>query len=346
MKLMKNIAALFIILTVLAMMLPKLFPFRENTDFSPNYRIPYELGEDYYLYEMYCQSIPKTKETIILLGDSVIWGHYVERNESLSAQMNKLPGKASFYNAGIDGIHPAAMAGLIEHYGKGLKNRKIILGINLLWLSSSRHDLTGEINNEINHRSLLNQFSHEIPSYHAPVEDKIARVMQRSIPFLAWSLHLKKTVFQNESFYRWSMNNPGESPFDFFSCRRLNPFRAPEKFPGKNIKNNVKWVPLSKSYQWSQIKKIMEELHAGNNRVFVLMTPYNTHSLGAESLKKYKNLVKGITQWLKQKSIPYFSPQRLSAPAFKDASHTGKEGYRTIAEELIENRSFKDFMKQ
>jgi hypothetical protein len=44
------------------------------------------------------------------------------------------------------GVHPAAMNGLVEYFAGDIKNKKVIIGINLLWMSSRRHDLSGEQN--------------------------------------------------------------------------------------------------------------------------------------------------------------------------------------------------------
>ena len=74
---------------------------------------------------------------ILVVGDSVIWGHYVPPNETLAHYLNEFSGTlppGRFANLGLDGTHPAALAGLLRHHGAGLSGRTVVLQFNPLWL--------------------------------------------------------------------------------------------------------------------------------------------------------------------------------------------------------------------
>jgi len=345
MKLLKYIAGLFAILITLSVILPWTVPMTDNIDFSDNYRIPYRLGEDYFLYQKYVEQIKKD-DSVLFLGDSVIWGHYVDNNNTIPAILNRSLGGDKFYNCGIDGIHPVALQGLISHYGSSIKNKKVIVGINLLWMSSPRHDLTGKQNDEINHKSLLSQFSEEIPAYSATVEEKVSRIMSRAIPLFGWINHVKHNRFADESFYRWTIKHPGALPADFFSMRKNEKYVVPETLQGNSVKQNIKWISLDNSYQWKKIKEILKDLKSRKNRVMALITPYNRESMTAESLKTYTNNVNKIKDYLKEKSIPFSAPEITESSLFSDASHTSRKGYERVVEKLLKDKSFTDFISR
>ena len=99
--------------------------------FTPgsDYRLPYELSSDYWLWRRHCgQACDQGK--VLVVGDSVIWGHYVPPNESLAHYLNEFSGGDRFANLGLDGTHPAALAGLLKYYGAGLSGRTVVLHFN------------------------------------------------------------------------------------------------------------------------------------------------------------------------------------------------------------------------
>src|SRR5262245_57218656 len=113
----------------------------EKFDTGPDYRIPYALSKDYWLYERRLEDITLTN--IVVIGDSIVWGEYVRPDGTLShflSQQSSQPGK--FVNAGVNGLFPLAFEGLIRHYGQPLRNRKVILHCNVLWMSSPKADLS------------------------------------------------------------------------------------------------------------------------------------------------------------------------------------------------------------
>ncbi len=71
---------------------PTLWERIEQFDAGPDYRLPYELSSDYWLQARYCRwaCSPSPSEgrgsryETLVIGDSVIWGHYVSRDNTLS----------------------------------------------------------------------------------------------------------------------------------------------------------------------------------------------------------------------------------------------------------------------
>jgi len=96
-------------------------------NFSPgeDSRQPYELSHDYWQYQRYCRLACMEYDTVVI-GDSVVWGHYVSKDNTLSHYLNEQSGGEHFANLGLDGIHPAAMKGLIRYYGKDIKNKNSV----------------------------------------------------------------------------------------------------------------------------------------------------------------------------------------------------------------------------
>src|ERR1700722_205945 len=59
---------------------PRLWKQVESFPLEPDYRIPHELANDYWLYERFAGMSADHYDTV-LLGDSVVWGEYVTRGE-------------------------------------------------------------------------------------------------------------------------------------------------------------------------------------------------------------------------------------------------------------------------
>ena len=138
----------------------------EPLDMGTDYRIPYPLGNDYWQFERTCRQVCRSDQTI-LIGDSVVWGHYVDCGATLSHYLNGELGEGTFANLGVDGIHPVALSGLVEQYAGAMRNKRVIVNCNLLWISSPRHDLSSDKEAPLNHPALVPQFAWRIPSYRA-----------------------------------------------------------------------------------------------------------------------------------------------------------------------------------
>jgi len=113
----------FGVVGVLLYFVPIFWVRMEQFESGSDYRFPYQLSNDYWLYSSYCREVCAEEKTVIL-GDSVMWGQYVKKNQTLAHYLNKLGEKDSFVNLGIDGAHPSALCGLIEYYGGAISGKR------------------------------------------------------------------------------------------------------------------------------------------------------------------------------------------------------------------------------
>lgn len=345
MKKFNFIMIAFTILAATAAVLPCIFPVIRISDFSGDYRIPYSMGYDYFLYGRYAKQV-SSMDVIPVLGDSVIWGHYTDRGGTLSAHLNRVYKKKKFMNMGLDGIHPAVMKGLVELNASYFSNRKIIAGINLLWMSSPRHDLTGPVNREINHKILLPQFETVIPSYCPSAEERFSAVINRSVTFFMWTDHLKLAKFAGKSFYHWTMDNPHKYITEYFTAP-ADTFSPPAGLsPEKMQEQNIDWVDTDKSLQWKFMLETLVMLKNNGNRVVAVVTPFNTYMMNEESRGRYHEILSKMESGLRASGIIAVMPLRPGKKYFADASHPTSEGYRLIVDHLVRNRDFIRFMEE
>lgn len=322
----------------------------EPLDIAANHRTPFSLGSDYWTYSRYCRAVCAKGDKTLILGDSVIWGHYVGKDETLSAHLNKAMGESAsggFANLGIDGIHPVALAGLMEHYGQGISRSKVILHCNLLWMSSQRRDLRTEKEFPFNHPPLVPQFRPRVPCYKAPVSHRLGVVIGRKLPFFGWSSHMQIAYLDDSDLATWTIDHPYDNPAEALSREPPSPDEAPSPKPDarpwteKGIKKfNPPWVDLAGSLQWARFKRTLEILADRDNRVFVLVGPFNEHMLKEESLATYTKRKVEARTWLGAHGIPHYMPRALPSEAYADASHPLGEGYGLLAEQLVKNEAF------
>lgn len=327
---------------------PALWEHFEEFSPSPDYRIPYDLSNDYWLYERYCKFAGPQRK-ILVIGDSVIWGHFVPRDKTLSNYLNETTGREQFVNLGLDGIHPAAMEGLLRYYGKDITNKHIILHFNPLWMSSPKQDLQGDKEFVFNHPKLVAQFIPKIPCYKAPVSARISAVLRRYIIPPNLLSHIKITYFQSKDIPAWTIENPYKNPIKAVTLDIpvTDSYEKTENIIHRQNNANgsgYQWVMPKTSFQWSCFRESIQLLQKRNNRVFVLVGPFNEHMLEGASLESYQNLKNEIELWLTANNINYYAPVSLPAELYVDASHPTSEGYTLLAKQLYEYEAFKSFV--
>jgi hypothetical protein len=318
---------------------------KQAEKFSPvsDYRLPYKLSDDYWLFSRYCQWVRSDEKTLVI-GDSVIWGHYVSEDNTLSGYLNKAR-RGMFVNMGVDGIHPVALAGLLRYYGHDITGKNVILHFNPLWMSSEKHDLQIEKEFNFNHPELVPQFIPDIPCYKASFSVRIKSVIERYISFLSWTSHLKRAYFDNLDLPSWTLEHPYENPLKNITLELpvSDNYNENENIPWyeKGItKQDIHWVSLETSLQWRFFKHSVGLLEKRGNRVFVLVGPFNEHIFKNESIDAYRQMKNKIEAWLKQNNIPCYMPEALPSSMYRDASHPTSEGYAELAKQLFENESF------
>ena len=101
----------------------------------------------------------------------------------------------SLSTAGSTVLFPLALEGLVDCYGRALRNRKVILHCNLLWLSSPKADLQTDKEETFNHSRLVPQFFPRIPCYKADANERLSAVVEREVEFQRLGGSFAKRLF-------------------------------------------------------------------------------------------------------------------------------------------------------
>lgn len=333
-----GIAGLAVLLVVGA---PALWTCIEPFPAEADYRMPYALGNDYWFYDRFTRAAA-ARYDVMLVGDSVVWGAYVTRTQTLSHALNVLAGRERVANLGLDGAHPAALAGLLEHRASGLKGRTVVLAFNPLWMSSPRHDLRETAEFDFNHPGLVPQFVPRIPCYRADTATRLGRIIDRNSTFAAWTHHLQQAYFGSTAIPEWTLEHPYDCPLHAVA-RRLPPSdnklrHRPEPWTRQGIApQDFPWVDLDTSLQWRSFRRALGILRKRGNRVIVLLCPFNEHMLTPASRGRFAGVRAGVMASLRDMDVPVIAPSALPSDLYADASHPLAEGYRRLAEEMIES---------
>src|SRR5256886_8457334 len=197
-------AAVFVILAIILVATPRLWKRLERFQTGPDYRIPYALSKDYWLYERRLQQLAPTN--VAVLGDSVVWGEYVLPDGTLSHFLNEQSGQTGkFVNAGVNGLFPLALEGLVRYYGGPVRHFKVLLHCNALWMSSPKADLRTEKEERFNQPELDPQFFLRIPCYTPALKHRLSAVGARNCTFSQWVAHLQNACFGQKRILNWPL---------------------------------------------------------------------------------------------------------------------------------------------
>ncbi|MBM3997056.1 MAG: hypothetical protein FJ303_23325 [Planctomycetes bacterium] len=330
-------------------------------EFTPDadYRIPLKLRQDYWLFERYAGLAAREYEAVIL-GDSVMWGEYVLRGETLSHYLNQQAGKPQFANLGLGAAHPLALAGLIEHYSSGVRNATVILHCNPLWLSNPKADLQDPEFKEFAHPDLVPQFWPHLPPYPVPwfpdnpddkqkISQRLGIVVEQRVPFNKWTRHLQHAYYGGESIPSWTLQHPYDNPLEPMT-RGLpveNEKRRYEVRPWykDRKREDYPWVDMGTSLQWPAFQRAVEILKGRGNRVFVIVGPLNEHMMTPASLGRYQKVKATISAWLAEKQVPHIVATVLPSEVYGDASHPFAAGYEMLARQLREDPTFREMIR-
>jgi hypothetical protein len=371
------------------LLIPAVWEKIEPLDAGPDYRVPYPLGHDYWNYARACRRLA-TDDSVVLVGDSVIWGHYVASDQTLAHDLNALaaagvgrtersdarrtqgadsggphsvrsalppdgdgaPARPRLVNLGLDGVHPAALCGLVEHYGGAIRGRRVVLHCNLLWISSPRHDLSTEKEFAFNHPALVPQFSPRIPCYRAALSQKIGTVVGRHVGILGWADHLRIAYFGGEDLASWTLEHPYANPLPSVTFELPSPDEPPAPAPDARpwsvkglARYSPEWVALEQSVQWRFFRRLVEVLRQRGNEVFVVVGPFNEHMLTDKGLRTYQERQEQVAAWLREQGILHNVPPALPSDEYADASHPTAAGYRRLAQRLFAQEAFRRLMR-
>ncbi len=353
------------------LLLPTLWTRIERFDTSPDFRLPYILSRDYWLYErrLARESSPTN---ILVLGDSVVWGEYVRADGTWPAFLNReLGSEHHFVNAGINGMFPLALEGLAKHHLPLARGQKVILHCNLLWMTSPQADLSSEKEEHFNHPRLVPQFSPRLPCYRADASERLSAVVQRSVPFLGWVNHLQDVYFDQKSLPGWTLADDGSDPPRHPNARRnplaqvtfhvpsepaIDPDRGPDSprhhpWSGTSIgKTNgttrFEWVGVGTSLQWAAFRRLVEKLRARGADLFVVVGPFNENMLAAENRPSFHQWRTAADHWLKEQQVPHWVPDTLPSELYADASHPLTAGYELLAQQTAVAPAFRAWLSR
>jgi hypothetical protein len=362
----RQCALAFVIVLAILALTPRVWKSFERFDTPTDYRIPYDLSKDYWLYQRRAEDrIPAG--SIVMLGDSVVWGEYVLPDGTWSHFLSQQSGQTEkFINGGVNGLFPLALEGLVDYYGGAYRHRKIILHCNLLWLSSPKADLQTQKEENFNHARLVPQFFPRIPCYKADANERLSAAIGREINFIGWVDHLQSAYFGQKSILNWTLQDDGGDPprytnsyknplaqitFRAPSAPADDPQRGPKSPRHKPWSENggptqFEWVTLDSSLQWAAFQRLFATLQRRSDDVFVILGPFNEHMIAEDNRAPYLKLRDGVIAWLNQNKIPHFAPDVLPSALYADASHPLTDGYALLAKETLANPDFQNWLRK
>ncbi len=332
------VAALVVSVWIIA---PKWATWISRPDFPEHYRTPYWASEDYWRYRQ-LTSVARQRDQILVVGDSVIWGEYVDVEQTLSAALNRRLEADRFVNGGVNGLHPLAMQGLLRHYGQPLRGRAVLVHCNLLWLTSAERDLSEDRGLSFNHPRLVPQFRRTLGGYQADSQDRVSVFVEQHVPFRQWVRHLWIEYLDGQDLPTWTLEHPYAIPSRHASSDTDRTTRQrPVSWEERRIPaQSFAWIDASTSQQWRALRETIGELQRQEARVFVLVGPFNAHLLTESSRASWLELRSEVTRWLSEHMIPHASPAVLPSALYADASHPLAEGYQQLAAALQADPAF------
>ncbi|MCE5229825.1 hypothetical protein LLG95_09545 [bacterium] len=363
----KQWIAFAIAIVLIFLCLPAIWQKLERFDTGPDYRIPYSLSNDYWQIGRWFKKAAEPGR-IVVIGDSVIWGEYVNPDGTLPHFLSVESGAPGrFANCGVNGFFPLAIEGLIDNYGTALRNQKVILEADVLWMTSPQRDLSASKKDTFNHTRLVPQFRPRIPVYDADMNERIGAVVERNIRFLSWVSHIQITYFDQKSIPQWTLADDGQSPPNYPNLWRnpasqitmsipdppaTDPDRGPKSprhvpwFESGKEPLHYDWVPLDKSLQWQAFQRTLATLRSRGNDVMVLLVPFNEHMIAEDNRPAFRTITGGIDAWLAENKIPHIAPATLPPTFYADASHPLTEGYALLAKNIYAMPEFQQWLKQ
>lgn len=315
----------------------------------PAARIPFDRSSDYWLFDLIARQESSCGK-VLVMGDSVVWGHYVTDNETLSSRLNRQGACDRFVNLGVDGIHPCAMEGLIRHYGSAVRDCRVVLHCNLLWMSSPRYDLSGRKAFAFNHPWLVPQLCPWIPCYDENLATRLTIAVRRELPSGRLAAHLQAACFDGADIPTWTLDHPYANPVAAAIWPPAGESAAVP--PGVTAETwgqrqapllPDQWVDMETSFQWACFRRAIGMLRDGGNRIFVVVGPFNEYMLSESGQAAYRRQLAVVQAWLRREGIGCLVVPVLPSDEYADASHPLEAGYARMARQLLAEPSFAVF---
>jgi hypothetical protein len=379
-----------------ALLASPLWKLVEPFPFEPDYRIPREQKQDYWLYQRFSHLAASEVDGFVV-GDSVVWGFFSKRNETLSHYLNRQAQEERLANFGMIGAHPLALEGLIRHYAVGITGKNVLLQCNLLWMKSPEEDLQirdpDKTVASINHVGLIPQFTPRVPAYNQDVTRRLSILVDQRLSINQLAGHFQQSYYQQQTIPAWTKEHPYDDPLSpllqglppsdnllekpqrpWFAGPRVKiarpllaastlallgspqqrsgPFSVVSAMIGMDQVTLIPegsvaapWVDMDTSLQWAAFQRAVKLLESRDNRVFVVVGPFNEHMLTRESKMRCQEVKATITAWLRASEVPHMIAEVLPTEEYADLSHPLPAGYERLAERLWSDAQFQAMMK-
>ena len=328
-----------VILLLVFVLFPQCYRSWEKITLPEDFRLPYINRDNYYLYSR-CAEQAAAASDYLLIGDSAIWGMYASNTETLSAQLNRMQKKVRFSNLAIDGLHPVAMKTLMENFGSSIRDRKVLIYFNPLWVNSAKYDLSSSEKFTVNHPELLPQFG-KIESYEAALDKKIKILLDRELLFFSQLRHIRNYFYNNSDFKSHLAKTGGINPFSVVR-REISPEEkdhhgSKENYLTRRIPvQHWEWVQLTGSRQWCALTDTAKLLKSRGNDVTIMIGGINPGLLDEQTLSGLRKLRTEAAKLLSQENIHSITLPELDAALYADASHPLGDGYALLASDLLQ----------
>jgi hypothetical protein len=330
-----------LLITALCAAIP-LIPFRsERPDIDRDYRIPFNKSNHYDLYHRFT-TLAAAQFPTLLVGDSVVWGQFADRHETLSHYLNDRTAQPRYVNAGVDGMHPIALEQLLEHHATAIQKKDVVLQMNPLWLMIPKGRLPRELADPLQNRPGLVPRLAASPNgtYQEAIEAALARALDGS-PIDRW---IERVADSRVDFLDWTVDHPYESPVNAMSAGlpASDDTYAVKKIPWKgteSAKLDYGWPILRQHPQWKAFERILGLLQARQNRILVLLGPMNEHMMKPTMLEGYLRLKKEIEERVVARGIACVAAPKLDSTHYSDICHPLAAGYKELAKELLRSHS-------
>ena len=352
------------LVAVVAVLLPELGSHSRVLSTGADYRVPYSLSKDYWLYDRHLRRAAGEKAATFVVGDSVVWGEYVRRDGTLSHFLNAQRANATglmFVNAGLNGQFPLALDGLVTQYGKAIRGRKVLLHCNLLWMSSAEADLSDSKEQAFNHQPLVPQWPGTVPCYKEDIDTRLGHLVDHAVPVFSFVNHLQVAQLESRSLPEWTLATDGKWPPAYPNTyanplailiapipgeQSSDPERGPDSerhkpwFERGMKAQTYQWVPLADSLQWAAFQRVVRRLRAWKCDLLVVLGPFNVHMVEEGDRERFVAISSAVQQWFFENGVGYVAPEALPTELYGDASHPLTGGYERLAQVLVHNDTF------
>jgi hypothetical protein len=225
----------------------------------------------------------------------------------------------------------------------------VLLHFNLLWMSSKERDLQGDRETSFNHPELVPQWLRELRCYKASTAQRMGVTLDRLLPYRSLADHLRICHFDALDLQEWTVDHAYENPFARVrpglpaTDESLRHRPVPWTEQGITVQE-MDWVPLESSLQYRAFRDTVRRLQSRRNQVFVLVGPFNEHMLSVESRKRYRQRKDEVARRLADDGVAHFAPEPLPSAEYADASHPLSTGYARLADWLVEDAGFREWI--